>query len=449
MSLILAAKGAMDQYLTGNPQISFFKVVYRRYTNFSMEIHELTSTIFPIEASEGGVGSSTIDKVGDLLTNMWFNFNISASAATPSTPLAYVAWTNNTGSAIVENYKLSMGAQTIDEQDSNYLDVFNELNNNEFIENTLLNKDPVHPSSRTTGKVSASIDGSNLELFVDLKFWFCRNSGLSLPIICMQHKPLTLDFKLRGLNYCVNCTKDQKPIITFVNDYKLYGKYIYLDKDERIRFINNTHEYLIEQLQMTSYPVKKVGLTQVPILFRHPIKQLIWYLQYNNNQNSQQYFSEVGIDPSASATEANNYFNYDAKNFTPMSGKPPGKKHLSVNTLSTIHYPFIDTAQLFASNVKITEKMKGTYFSRYEPFTYGYNMPNKFLYMYSFALNPKEHQPSGTLNFSNIDSFRIDVDTNDKPTQTTPGEIVIMKVYGINYNVLRINSGQAGLAYSN
>ena len=187
-TISLVARGAIDQYLTGNPQISFFKTVYRRYTPFSLYT-------LPIENEEnktndnGWINNTKSVYVGsnygDLLCNVWLQLSCSGSGGLVSN--GYFNWMNNTAAAIVEEYSLYLDNQCLDKQESNYLDIYNELYQNDYIENTMLNKDPSNPSPNMTSHLTSTVNNSNLELNVDFKFWFCRNSGQAIPLLCLNN----------------------------------------------------------------------------------------------------------------------------------------------------------------------------------------------------------------------------------------------------------------------
>jgi len=474
MSIALVARGAVDQYLTGNPQISFFKTVYRRYTPFSLYVlpisgqNEYNGT--PANWTNPTMENNINMSLGDLLCNTWVQLELSGSCSKPLSSASYINWTNNTGSAIVEEYKLMIGNQVLDKQDSRYLDIYNELHQNDYIENTLLNKAPNHPSSLMNSGTNSTLNNTKLELNVDLKFWFCRNSGLSIPLICLNNDNLKISITLRNLINCINCTEDSiksttENDISLKGTAQIFGKFIKLGKDERIRFINSTHEYLIEQVCNGGSCISK-EFTKSPVnlnTINGPVKQLMWFFQYKNNMKTSNELTE--IDPHFTACYQN-YFNYNCNNPLTLGTHGSGPNSAS-NTVVTLlnqqNYPFINKTQIIANGTDLTNNnLNPSYFNTFEPYRCGYNMPSKFIYIYSFALNPKEHQPSGTLNFSQLSNntyIKWEYGTNNKssphfakesPKTPNPGGAndVTAYVYWINYNILRIASGQAGLAYT-
>ncbi len=274
----LVAYGAQDIYLTGNPQITFFKVVYRRHTNFSMESIQQTLN--------GGVGiggstvTSTISRNGDLVSNLWLEVKLSAtgiliddnSDIVPS----YVNWTNNTGHAFLKECEVEIGGQRIDRHYSQWLDVCNELTDHDEEEWIGLNKHAAKRAylrsySNPAGLPTAPPD--NLQLYIPLKFWFCRNPGLALPLIALQYHEVKVKLTTRSVVSLINTNaKLDVPSAAGKPTVNLYADYIYLDTDERRRFAQVSHEYLIEQVQKESSSMS----TSQKLNFNHPVKELIW-----------------------------------------------------------------------------------------------------------------------------------------------------------------------------
>ena len=189
----LVAYGAQDIYLTGNPQITFFKVVYRRHTNFSMEAIKQTFN--------GSIGTSsstvtaTISRNGDLVSNLWLDVKLRSTSMTGGTG-TYLNWTNNTGHAFVKECEVEIGGQRIDRHYSQWLDIWNELTDHEESEWVGLNKHAAKnaylKSQSTVSAAGANMD--NKQLYIPLKFWFCRNPGLALPLIALQYHEVKVKF---------------------------------------------------------------------------------------------------------------------------------------------------------------------------------------------------------------------------------------------------------------
>uniref|UniRef100_A0A6C0C478 Major capsid protein N-terminal domain-containing protein n=1 Tax=viral metagenome TaxID=1070528 RepID=A0A6C0C478_9ZZZZ len=417
----LVAYGAQDIYLTGNPQITFFKVVYRRHTNFSMEaIQQSFSGEITNAASSV---TATISRNGDLVHKMWLDIKMSTA---PTGGTNYTNWTNNTGHAFIKDCEIEIGGQRIDRHYSQWLDVWNELTDHEESEWQGLNK---HAAKNTYLKSNANTAPNNLQLYVPLQFWFCRNPGLALPLIALQYHEVKVKLTTRALTSLVNSdntsTGGGAPTTS-----TLYCDYIYLDTDERRRFAQVSHEYLIEQVQRDTSVMEATR----SLNFNHPVKALIWVSQNTTVATE----GTTGIDATANAdgsgmSNKNDYFNYQSSN----SNNTEVIKTVTTNE----HFA---TMTLKLNGHERFKERNATYFRICQPQQHGFKVPSKHIYCYSFALKPTEHQPSGTCNFSRIDNAQMDFKGHSNGYSDST-----LTVYAINYNVLRIMSGMGGLAYSN
>jgi hypothetical protein len=237
----LVAYGAQDVYLTGNPQITFFKVVYRRHTNFSMEtIQQTINGTSTLNATSTSTGTVTISRNGDLVHKLYVTSS-------------FTGITN--GSAIVNEVELEIGGQRIDRHTAEWMQVWNELTTSESKAIGL---------KAMTGDIGSTVTTGVDEVHIPLQFWFCRNPGLALPLIALQYHEVKL-----------KCTWGigSTAVVGGAAPVQVWADYIYLDTDERRRFAQISHEYLIEQLQFTT-----VGTStgKVQLNFNHPVKELIW-----------------------------------------------------------------------------------------------------------------------------------------------------------------------------
>ena len=440
----LVAYGAQDIYLTGNPQITFFKVVFRRHTNFSIE--SIKQTLNGDGSIDEKTYTSTIARNGDLLTNLWFDVKLYSNGTNDEGGAAgdtadardeehYIAWTNNTGHALIKEYELEIGGQLIDRHYSQWLDIWNELTDHDESEWLGLNKN----ISKNRYLTSNHTVMNNLQLYIPLKLWFCRNIGLSLPLIALQYHEIKLRFTTRNLNACVN--SDNR--IALINDnskpdIELWGDYIYLDTDERRRFAQVSHEYLIEQIQSNQFNINSTSMATLELNLNHPVKELIWVSQ-TNECTTENISTDGNIDATQniggrsgtiSGNSNNDYFHYANDGGTESEENISGV--LSAESFSKMNIIFNGHERF--------EKRKASYFRLCQPIQAKHKVPTKHIYCYSFALEPQEQQPSGSCNFSRIDSALMQFNNIASGTIT---------VYAINYNVLRIMSGMGGLAYSN
>ena len=398
--LQLVAYGAQDVYLTGNPQITFFKVVYRRHTNFAIEAIQQT---FNGNPGYGNRVTCQISRNGDLIHRMYLAVDMSAEA---NDVCPYF------GLRLVDYVELEIGGQKIDKQYSHWMYVWNELS---------------LPISKRDGyKKMVGGDGgvltkTNDQLYIPLEFWFCRNVGLALPLIALQYHEVKVNILFQSADKC----KGTATALGDLGATSLWVDYIFLDTDERRRFAQLSHEYLIEQLQFTGTESVSGAQAKPKLSFNHPCKELYWFVEAQ------------GTD---SIVNNNNWFNYT---LTPGTLSNVLTKVGERSAVTSIN-PIVSAKLVLNGNDRFSER-PGSYFNLVQPYQHHENVPtNAGLNVYSFALKPEEHQPSGTLNMSRIDTAVLNLNLSLRT-----GETSSLHVYAVNYNVLRILSGMGGLAYSN
>ena len=246
----LVAYGAQDIYLTGNPQITFFKVVYRRHTNFSMEAIEQTINGSSQLGSSASSGTVTISRNGDLVHKIYI---------TSSTPGIL------NGDALISDVELEIGGQQIDKHYIEWNQIWNELSTPSSKANGLKAMKCCVTDTHLASGDTDSLDGVGM-VQLPLNFWFCRNPGLALPLIALQYHEVKL--KINWGTSGLAGTSSSPASATC----KVFCDYIYLDTDERRRFAQVSHEYLIEQLQKQPASNSK----SQELNFNHPVKELIW-----------------------------------------------------------------------------------------------------------------------------------------------------------------------------
>jgi len=424
----LVAYGAQDIYLTGNPQITFFKVVYRRHTNFSMEA--IQQTFNGTVQVGGSTVTCTISRNGDLVSRLWLDVllknPVNASGAT-----TYGNWTNNTGHALVEECEIEIGGQRIDRHYSQWLDVWNELTDHDESEWAGLNKHAAKDAYLTSGPVLASGANVNLptnQLYVPLQFWFCRNPGLALPLIALQYHEVKLKLTTRNILHLINADTSVTVSAASAPTVQLWAEYIYLDTDERRRFAQVSHEYLIEQIQRET-AAGAATQKDVTLNFNHPVKELIWVVQDDDTAGSTGTAIDATLNVDGTVANGNDHFCYASVTATcaeVVHGTSSNEGFTTMKLQLNGHDRFAER--------------NASYFRTCQPIQAGHKVPSKHVYCYSFALKPEEHQPSGTCNFSRIDNAKMSFAILATGTVT---------IYATNYNVLRIMSGMGGLAYSN
>ena len=278
----LVAYGAQDVYLSGNPQITFFKVVYRRHTNFAVEPIPQT---WNGSADFGRTVTCNVNRNGDLITNMYLCVELAAATASNSVAWGYV---NRLGHAIVQDVKIEIGGSKIDEHYADWLNVWYELTHNTSQERGYAKMigDDSSLTTVTTDSKLAYI------MYVPLIFWFNRNNGLALPLIALQYHDVRITLIYNTFAKCVNYQGLTAPTVTTpMTDSFLVIDYVYLDSEERKRFAQASHEYLIEQLQFTGSESLTSVTNKYRLNFNHPCKYLIWAPHFDLFQNSQLWLS--------------------------------------------------------------------------------------------------------------------------------------------------------------
>ena len=421
--LQLVAYGAQDVYLTGNPQITFFKAVYRRHTNFAIEAIEQTFNGTPAYNSRV---TCQISRNGDLIHHIYLQLRLTGTGGN---------YNKYFGLRVINYVEIEIGGQKIDKHYAHWMYIWNEL--------TL----PVSKRDGYNDMVGAYggavNDTINEVLYVPLEFWFCRNVGLALPLIALQYHEVKININFESE---VNCRLASATTTAIPFNASLWVDYIFLDTDERRRFAQLSHEYLIEQLQFTGEEAISSTNVKSKLNFNHPCKELVWFLTNSDNNNM-------------------NWFNYTTCINDIVSGTNSTAAYESLLTYDGVTGN--NNEVIYPSNPVVSAKLvlngndrfayrDGLYFNVIQPYQHHENIPkNAGINVYSFALKPEEHQPSGTLNMSRIDTAMLNMTLYNKTT-TVNGNSVnydntksTLFVYASNYNVLRILSGMGGLAYSN
>ena len=406
----LVAYGAQDVYLTGNPQITFFKAVYKRHTNFAMECIEQVINGSP---TGGGRSSVTISRNGDLVQEVFLEATGVSSDSTAAT--VYQA------ERMIADCELSIGGQRIDKHYQRWWRLYSELYHDHAAKDKY---------SKMTNQAENDIDGA---VYVPLIFFFNRNPGLALPLIALQYHEVRLDFTWTAAPELANVDKDS---------IKCWANYIYLDTKERRLFAQKSHEYLIEQVQFTgteSVGDASGGTVQrnIRLNYNHPVKELVFCFENANGSalsNLWNMTSDVDVAATADATGLNT------------------QPHESSGVVRTKAAAFseevdgpLDDFKLQLNGQDRFTTQKGKYFNCVQPYYHHSGCATPGVYAYSFALKPELHQPSGTCNFSRIDNATAvpklkAMATNQKNS---------LAMFATNYNVLRVMSGMGGLAYSN
>jgi len=312
--LQLNSIGQQDRFLTDNPQLSFFKNSYKRYTNFSKE----TTEHFLSGNTRNSLGTEVLCDIksgyGDLLSKIYLKVNLNAEVIygnNNTNKVGQWGWIKNLGHNIIDSVNLEIGGNILDTHYTDWLTIWYELskNNNqiniynELIGNTEKNYkmeyDNINP------------DRKNLQLYIPLNFYFTKNYNLSLPIISLFYHTLKIKIIFKDKNFIYNKTHNLntnniiedsffKINCSIVNP-SLLVDYIFLDTNERSFFAQSNHQYLIDALQ---YQTKKLSIdsrntTSFKLNLSHPIKCLFWSINssyYKNIENKYFYLSNGNIE---------------------------------------------------------------------------------------------------------------------------------------------------------
>ena len=565
----LVAYGAQDVYLTGNPQITFWKVTYRRHTNFAMESIEQT---FNGQADFGRRVTCTISRNGDLAYRTYLQVTlpeINQNMKAPADAGVWARWLDFPGEQMISQVEVEIGGQRIDRQYGDWMHIWNQLTLSaeqqrgyyKMVGNTTQLTFICDPSFANVDGPCAS--GAPVQvceprnalpettLYVPFQFWYCRNPGLALPLIALQYHEVKINLDIRPIDECLwavnnlDCVPGKTTSVKSVTPYNqslvaasLYVDYVFLDTDERRRMAQNPHEYLIEQLQFTGDESVGSSSNKIKLNLNHPCKELIWVVQPDANVDycaslncntmlyktlgAQPFNYTDGIDALPNAIHAfggaqsvaattgsyidgSGLFNDPGSvdvtaaswwNYNGVGGHGAGTSHNAqggfdnglgitgpaggtgwagaVNPGPQTEGPAVNSGvsdagtfvlaessldmHCWGENPVVTAKLQlngqdrfsereGTYFDLVQPYQHHTRNPDTGINVYSFALRPEEHQPSGSCNFSRIDNATLQLVLSNATVQGT--NTAKVRVYATNYNVLRVMSGMGGLAYSN
>ena len=447
----LVAYGAQDVYLTGNPKVTFFQAVYKRHTNFAME--NIEQTVNGSVANDGRV-SVTIARNGDLIGDMYIEMTTQGKLSSKTGLEAATSDFSGCWAAerAIKDIELTIGGQRIDKQYQKWWRLYSEL---------CLDECKRSQYAKMTTDSTGSVNGT--KVYLPLLFFFNRNPGLYLPLIALQYHEVRLDFDL---------SSDFSTYLS-PSGFKVWGNYVYLDTEERRRFAQKGHEYLIEQVQHTGTDTLSVGATastkQVRLSYNHPVKELVWCVSESSSSNAGMWnftsnsavAGAVVLESNASAVSAAAGATQNSVSLSSLgtaSGVPQlltgnvsvgsagSRQWVEEAPLSTdVSAGGIDSFKLILNGQDRFKEQSGKYFNQVQPYNHHSGNPYPGIYSYSFALKPEEHQPTGTCNFSRIDNAQVSVTTK----AATDGANSTLNMFAVNYNVLRIQSGMGGLAFSN
>lgn len=413
-AILLAARGPADIELTGNPQDTFFKKVYRRYTQFS---YENVYQYFQGRTDFGTKSYVQLDRRGDFVHQMFLNFSLPALNTQPHlNPDYIVSWVNGIGNFIIRNVDIEIGSTRFDRHYGQWLQIWSEL---------VIPHEKKAAYRMLTGYHTAFTPASQpgpVELRVPLFFWFNSDIGLALPLIQLTAQEIRIVFEFQALEDCWVSNTGMPPGLEGTNSSRVNGKisiinprlmvdYYYLGSDERRSFAGQQERtILIETLQVV---VEQFNDENVDFWldFRLPVKELIWILQ-------------VAIDHT-DPVRAKDWFDWSDGQV------PPGDS--------------ITRARILIDNQEVFDWHDAIYFRILQPYQKHLNTPvDKYLYNYSFAIDPEKWKPSGTFDFSSTNNAFLQIRTH--PNVARKG--AICNIFAHGYNWMMIKNGMAHLLFA-
>ena len=481
--LQLVAYGAQDVYISGNPHITFWKILYKRHTNFAMEAFRVNFTGAP---AWGQRVVAVVNRNADLIGRTYVEVELpvvknSSGVAQPPESI----WNdeqNRFGYLLLKQVEVEIGGQIIDRHYGEWLYVWECLTSSP---NESLKLDWMVSSNLTTS-TATSCGGRPRILYIPLQFWFCRNPGLALPLIALQYHEVRFNITFNDLRNVTRGDLQTSPSTIYSQipqlfNASLYIDYVYLDTEERRRFAQQSHEYLIEQLQYNEDQSITTASSRIDLTLNHPVKELVWVIQ---NEKRHDCSGTKTVSPftyddiiNRGRLQMNGQDRFDERygdyfwKVQPFQHHSGGWVNLggtrTIQGTDSTSYPIVSASVVPAAefvsagsgaqapgqlaglmrNVGGTAPTHGIGFGVYNPIN-----------VYSFAIKPEEHQPSGACNFSRIDSATLVFDSVTGLGTQAAGDFGYFpdknhpfhfRMYAVNYNILRIMSGMGGLAYSN
>jgi len=456
-SIQLFALGPQDLFLTGNPQITFFKSVFRRHTNFTKEIQQI---IFVGESPSFGSTDiiAKISKQGDLLSNIYLEATVTGTTDKKG---AYTV--NHFGNSLIKKVEFEIGKKVIDTQYSQWLQIYDELTENVSENNqatsgvkggkysnlnftTDLDSTEININNRINGDCPLVFGGTNKNVIVNsdeninfgigtyskkiiipLHFWFTKSAGLYLPICALYNHDIELKFTFEDKYKLIGNSSN----ISNLNvKFKLYGEFIILDTSEKKKFKESNHEYIIEQVQLNNngpYTTSSIVESENQLVkvdyelnFNHPIKYFVWVV-VNEGSSTTSLSNNSGQGPCYFVSLcSNSLYGNDAQD---------------------------GLVEILFDGVEREQEMPMMYYTRMYPKNHCNNIPElDRIGFYSFALNPFNLEPSGTCNFSKINDRNIKIIFANNDTSNITNKPLYF--FGVNYNILNIENGMAGVRYS-
>ena len=426
--LQLVATGKEDIFLFGNPQKTFFKKVFLRHTNFAIESMPM---YFDGSPTFGQRVTCIVPRRADLLGATYIDVVLPRLTLTDGTPVSYV---NSIGHALIQEVSFEVGEQEIDRQTGEWMEVWTQLTTSASQRDAL---------NAMIGRVDgysapAFIPGpasDGLHLHIPLRFFFCQEEGLAIPLLALQYHPVRINLKLAPLQnlwWSPELVNDTSGCLQVANaqitNMMLWGDYVYLDVEERRRFVSFPQEYLIQQVQYTP-PIGITGNQTTATIqadFNHPVREFVFMLQRDFMQQCHEPFNYSSLAIG------------EAVNPALIPYFEPGQ----------VRTDLLGTAVLQLDGYDRFSARNAFYFRIVQPYKYHTTTPvQSFIYNYCFAIEPEDLAPSGSLNTSRIDTLVWQLNMNPLLTSAIRGNCHA-RIYATNHNVFRVVDGYGGIMFT-
>ena len=484
--LQLVSVGFQDLYLSSDPEITFFKMVYRRYTNFSQEP---VIQSFNVAPDFNKRITCSISHTADLISNMYLYLEL-PNVPSNNNVLEKFKWIKKIGFGIIDNIELEINGQLIDKLYGDWMNIWSIMTTNEdrISEDILIGNVPE--------LYEYSYSKNSYKLYIPLNFYFSRNKGLALPVLSMHLSDIKLNVELASLDNI---------LVTSPSNYIEIDEYIVHFKEGDIIKQNVSGKEVSAIYNCYDFNTRRLYYTKYENAFDYFQKDISKYNESSYKiTNEQGYYvmpksSEYGYTVTYPSLSINNSHlivnfiyldNLERKKFIRSNHEYlittlqfSGERTIS-NTHVKIKLPFVNPSKeifwvtqfnkikngkikekfnyttkigysgenivnksLILNNGQIRSAEKNKYFYSYlQSYLYHTSSVEEGINMFSFSLDPENSQPMGSSNLSKIDDFSIDLTLSSLISYNNP---VLLRIYNYNYNVIRITNGLAGLAFVN
>ncbi len=488
--LILASESDYNLYLTNKPEITFFKSTYKKHTNFAIETIPIN---FVNKPDFGKTITAIIPSDASLLSNLCLyielpSLNISKHTTLPDN-IKKVKWIDKIGLGIFDYIEIEIGGNVLEKQYSEWLNIWYELTTSE---------DEKINFNKTIGNISTLTDYTNGKnkyiLHVPLNFWFCKDSSLALPLVSLQHHEVKIHIKFNDFDKCVKespthyfqtdnvvCLfKENEIIYQEVDGITTKGEFIYFDVEtQRVYYNKLLGDFQIPTSTNALYKIiGKTSKFEIDPKINTSVTTDEKYFYYGTPviENCYLLGDYIFIDKSETNFFKNTELKYLVPNISHTIEKEIGTIEFDYNfnlsnpvkilvwrailksnidnndKFNYTTYPLTDNennilekSTLVCNSTNLTNINNYEFYYNIQKYLYNLNSCQKGIYCYSFSLDSKNDNPSGTLNFSKIKNSEIKLTFNQNINYQNT---LYFKIYSLSYNLLTIEDGMGGLKFS-